>query len=1077
MITRPGSSSQPPPVSSSPISTAEPTLQGGSTARPALHDESTTTTITPPISLPITIPAGAAAASEDLLTVFRTLSLETDINQAPENWLRGDDDERVKESCYWSVTDAPELSAVRMAAMHPRELLSADVISDSRNVKKLLKMDQDKEEVSMAVHRIGKTLLLDEFPIDRYIPQRQEKMSKKRRKRNKAHVNTISKFLYHTILQNNIIDPLPTDIVARKNSLSSADIIVGMGDPLSRISLELPQILNPKLYPPIDYNRTMFWDFEDIHMLLGNNMPIFGGGEYPAISLKLRDMKEPINVLTGIDCWLDNLICNVPELAMCWHLDGFVQGYELFKTEEIPNLTGCKFDPIVIKDLASNMLKFLQARCVKEGHTYWLYRAKGDDIVKLYDLSSICSGINLREMNPFSTPVAMLCFKVAQRLFEDKRPEDRSTVFTLLQNCLNLIPTNEYPQMEATAHFIISDIFLSSRFEVSKEHKIKLIVQPLYECHFENLPNVFECSMSRDLLNETYEPPQQQFYWRNIACDLEHQLRGALKHVVSALELVSPEQEGWAVKLQKLLLFKASVIFLHQSCTAKGAAVLSYALLSLVTIDAYNALLYYRDIRYDHGYGYEILRCLVLCQVSDILLSEIITNQRGKSANSALTTFDNILRSLNSHARSFDLNCTKIFEWCYVTVPDASLSKRLFSGKMETREEGLLICLEMYIEVSSHKKDMSERKLGFVYNELASYNLGLIKLEDNIQEDVAKQLLKQSFDHYKCALAHFKGCTDIHNMALVNSNMGKVMRLSGRLQARFHYGRESRGELLYEEKELYKEAINYYNVALDTLRKPSVQKEIWCVVSNELSGVYFSMATIMQDYPSGDEDQSGAIRELTNFYNKSLRISEGLVRDGFSAATGRTGGIHQKLASLYHQQARDVCGEGGVVSTNKRRRLFTLAGSNYEKAASYFRDQGYEVEQVQGVMEHVGLLHHLSPTPRSSLTTCLDLLSSLHTPISSIYDSYPQQDTKMLYLLKDQILAVLKTVVLLQKQGKVLEGFGSEDGLRSGKDIFGAALRRFQGIGQLKDTIKIVESVLDVLKSLSNPKIEDVTII
>ena len=54
-------------------------------------------------------------------------------------------------------------------------------------------------------------------------------------------------------------------------------------------------------------------------------MPIFGGGEYPAISLKLREMNEPINVLTGIDCWLDNLICNVPELAMCWHLDGFVQ--------------------------------------------------------------------------------------------------------------------------------------------------------------------------------------------------------------------------------------------------------------------------------------------------------------------------------------------------------------------------------------------------------------------------------------------------------------------------------------------------------------------------------------------------------------------------------------------------------------------------------------------------------------------------------------------------------------------------------------------------------------------------------
>ena len=43
-----------------------------------------------------------------------------------------------------------------------------------------------------------------------------------------------------------------------------------MGDPLSKITLELPQILNSKLYTPRDYNRTVFWEFEDIQMLLGN---------------------------------------------------------------------------------------------------------------------------------------------------------------------------------------------------------------------------------------------------------------------------------------------------------------------------------------------------------------------------------------------------------------------------------------------------------------------------------------------------------------------------------------------------------------------------------------------------------------------------------------------------------------------------------------------------------------------------------------------------------------------------------------------------------------------------------------
>lgn len=30
-------------------------------------------------------------------------------------------------------------------------------------------------------------------------------------------------------------------------------------------------------------------------------------------------------MLTGIDYWLDNLICNVPELVMCFHVNGIVQ--------------------------------------------------------------------------------------------------------------------------------------------------------------------------------------------------------------------------------------------------------------------------------------------------------------------------------------------------------------------------------------------------------------------------------------------------------------------------------------------------------------------------------------------------------------------------------------------------------------------------------------------------------------------------------------------------------------------------------------------------------------------------------
>ena len=42
-------------------------------------------------------------------------------------------------------------------------------------------------------------------------------------------------------------------------------------------------------------------------------------------------MRKPINVLTGMDYWLDNLMCNVPEMAMCFHLNGIVQVHTHFQ--------------------------------------------------------------------------------------------------------------------------------------------------------------------------------------------------------------------------------------------------------------------------------------------------------------------------------------------------------------------------------------------------------------------------------------------------------------------------------------------------------------------------------------------------------------------------------------------------------------------------------------------------------------------------------------------------------------------------------------------------------------------------
>ncbi len=47
--------------------------------------------------------------------------------------------------------------------------------------------------------------------------------------------------------------------------------------------------------------------------------------------------------------------------------------------------------PQEVLDVAQNILAFLKSNCTREGHTYWMFRRKGEDLVKIYDLTSLTS--------------------------------------------------------------------------------------------------------------------------------------------------------------------------------------------------------------------------------------------------------------------------------------------------------------------------------------------------------------------------------------------------------------------------------------------------------------------------------------------------------------------------------------------------------------------------------------------------------------------------------------------------------------------------------------------------------------
>ncbi|KAG1680078.1 Erythroid differentiation-related factor 1 [Nymphon striatum] len=395
-------------------------------------------------------------------TQFAQLQNNTNLNLPPPNWLR-----RYTVSSYewlnilrgqWGfprTSNNSYFASFDIAKDFPDSVGDVDIITDAENIKRLLKLPYGNGAVSMIVHRIGKTLFIDNFDIHLnllrtsqnewnwlrnfyvvYLAQMFNKkfLGKADRSRNRLQAKDLfSKFLHYSVADQVEEDTETTNSEVNK---PKTDFLKESCDnrsdtyPLSITALQ-ESVFNIEFCTHEEnlrrgsqpkHLRNVLWTFEDIHMLIGSDMPIFGCGTHPAVSLRLRETTEPITVLTGIDYWLDNLMSNVPELVMCCHLDGKVQKYHMFKTEEIPNLENSRFSPEVVNNIAQNILSFLKTNATKCGHTYWLLGGAGTetDMVKLYDLTSLCNDIGDEPgRNPYTGPVANLLFKMAKVLSKE----------------------------------------------------------------------------------------------------------------------------------------------------------------------------------------------------------------------------------------------------------------------------------------------------------------------------------------------------------------------------------------------------------------------------------------------------------------------------------------------------------------------------------------------------------------------------------------------------------------------------------------------------------------------------------
>ncbi|KAH7436483.1 hypothetical protein KP509_05G021900 [Ceratopteris richardii] len=234
--------------------------------------------------------------------------------------------------------------------------------------------------------------------------------------------------------------------------------------------------------------RVLFWQLEDVRMLLGSDLLLFSNDKHVAVSLHLWETARQVTPLMWLDIWLDNVMASVPELAICYHHNGIVQGYELLKTDDIFLLKGLSadgtsfFDRHVVQQNALSVLRFLQENCKQDLGTYWLFKNSGEDLVQLFDLSVISSNRTagtkkdmgkeslppswIRGKGSCSLPLGILLYRLAHRLSFSQDPSDRYKCAIFFKNCLDLLGEHDHLFVRASAHEHFARLILKCHEEL-----------------------------------------------------------------------------------------------------------------------------------------------------------------------------------------------------------------------------------------------------------------------------------------------------------------------------------------------------------------------------------------------------------------------------------------------------------------------------------------------------------------------------------------------------------------------------------------------------------------------------------
>uniref|UniRef100_A0A8D9EM91 Erythroid differentiation-related factor 1 n=1 Tax=Cacopsylla melanoneura TaxID=428564 RepID=A0A8D9EM91_9HEMI len=951
---------------------------------------------------------------------YSRLQCNTDLKQPPSNWYSSYGESFGLQHVI--AHSSSGFSSFQMAHMFPDCVGEVDVVSDAENIKKLLKIPYSSSPVSMVVHRVENTLLLDEFDLHSHLLNQSEsdwewmrKLFVEHFRQNMSRENMIvrknatpnqqslvSKFLHYSLPSEEEMKQQNTKDKETKQTkpLLAAKEWPCLPEPPAEKENPDPSSTRHK------FARNVIWTFEDIQMLLGTDLPIFGGGTHPCLSLRLRDMNKPINVLTGIDYWLDNLMCNVPEVAMCYHLEGIVQKYELVKTEDLPDMENSKFSPKLIRDVAQNILSFLKSNATKAGHTYWLFKGKNEEVVKLYDLTSLCSEeLVSTSRNPFTIPVAMLLYRVARNMkYSRVCYTSPGTIRMLLKNCLSLLSKQDYPQLVTSCHYMLADLYipvtmdparpnLDEKFQPEEddlvEDKALCRPPPLTETLSErckaalhHVSEGLQCLQYFPLNKEeegadeskdskrsaepgpkfanpsdpipmpfrVKKPPDNTDTApadsaKSLLCKKEEEAMPTWAQVPAATD-----SKAWKSHLQMLLYKKACLVYAALAESSYDGGRYGDALKYIEAV---------LDCRTHTGLPYSgALASYLLGRAGDCCFKAVQDWTHVDIHNSALEHKINNLSSSESNGPSMYAKECGLIPKQLTSIKETMLSS--------------LECYECALELAS--SDASRRnlwpRLGNIYNELGSMfmneaGLACQKEPLELTQQEIRDLFVKAREFLGKGISAFHLVRDDANLALLHSNMGRLMRLL----AHTNITNEEA-----EERKHYNQALHHYTTALAVLASRKRNPLIWDTVTWELSTALYNLAVLSQEFAHYSSNRKmvnreDMEREVVDLLQKALKYC-----DIETASTRqvvyqyRAAIIHHRLASLYHNSCRQLDS-----SDTKRK----LALFHYEKSVRLLTKLENTSDLLRVQLERIALAEFTGERANSTQNKIKALQSAL----------------------------------------------------------------------------------------------------